>query len=284
MACLSLSVASAPAPALGLSPLGFLDVPPPDLIEIAARAGFGAVGLRTAPAVHGGIAYALEDDPTLLSATLEAMGRWSVRVRTIEMISLSRETTAAALRAVLEAGARIGATRVLCTGNDPDMTVVSDAFATLCAAAAEFGMGADLEFMRFRSVQTLWQACDVVDRAGADNGAIVLDCLHLIRSGGTADEVAALPAGRIGNLQVCDAPVASPPAEGLATEARENRLPPGEGGLPLEDLIRAAGPVEAVDAEVPLGVAYAGLDALARARLIHDATARVLAAAHRPGG
>lgn len=279
----SLSSFVAPAPVLGLSPLGFLDVPPPDLIGLASGAGFGAVGLRTAPAVPGGIAYALEDDPALLSATLDAMARWSVRVRTIEMISLSRDTTAAALRPVLEAGARIGAARVLCTGNDPDMAVVTDAFATLCAAAAEFGMGADLEFMRFRSVQTLRQACDVVDRAGAANGAIVLDCLHLVRSGGTVAEVAALPAGRIGNLQVCDAPSASPPADGLATEARENRLPPGEGDLPLLDLIAAVGPVEAVDAEVPLGAAYAGLDIFGRARLIHDSTVRVLAAVRRAG-
>lgn len=281
---MSASVAPAPTPILGLSPLGFLDVPPPQLIAFAAQAGFGAVGLRTAPAMPGGTAYALDDDPALMAATREAAARWSIRVRTIEMISLSRETTAAALRPVLEAGARVGATRVLCTGNDPDMAVVSDAFATLCATAAEFGMGADLEFMRFRSVQTLGQACAVVERAGASNAAIVLDCLHLIRSGGTVDDVAALPAGRIGNLQLCDAPALSPPAEGLATEARENRLPPGEGDLPLRDLIRAAGAVDAVDAEVPLGAAYAGLDTLARVRLIHDATTRILSAARRAGG
>ena len=273
---MSLSDVSARGPSFGLSPLGFLDLPPPDLIRVAAQAGFAAVGLRTAPAVPGGAAYALEDDPALLRATADAAAAWGLRIRTIEMISLSRETTAAALRPVFEAGARIGATRVLCTGNDTDLAAVSEAFAVACGAAAEFGLGVDLEFMRFRSVQTLEQAVEAVRRAGMPNGAIVLDCLHLIRSGGTAAQVAALPRGAIGNLQVCDAPAASPPPEGLATEARENRLPPGEGDLPLADILRAAGPVDAVDAEVPLGAAFSHLDALGKARVVHAATARVL--------
>jgi sugar phosphate isomerase/epimerase len=282
-ALLSQSDVPASAQRLGLSPLGFLDLPPPDLIAVAAQAGFAAVGLRTAPAVPGGVAYALEDDPALLQATLDAAARWGLKIRTIEMISLSRETTAAALRPVFEAGARVGATRVLCTGNDPDMTVVTDAFAVACQTAAAFGMGVDLEFMRFRSVQTLEQACEVVRGAGAANGAIVLDCLHLVRSGGTAEQVAALPPGRIGNLQLCDAPAASPPAEGLATEAREDRLPPGEGDLPLAAIVAAAARVDAIDAEVPLGASHAGLDALAKARVIHDATVRFLASLRRPG-
>ena len=265
-------------PLLGLSPLGFLGLIPPDLIAVAAQAGFAAVGLRTAAAVPGGQAYPLQDDAALLRATRDAMAATGVLVRTVEMVSLSRETTADALRPMLEVAAHLGASRVLCTGNDPDLRVVTEAFAILCATAAEFGMAADLEFMRFRSVQTLEQACEVVDRAGAPNGAIVLDCLHLIRSGGTPAKVAVLPAGRIGNLQLCDAP-ALPPADGdLANEARENRLAPGDGELPLQAILEAAGPVAAIDAEVPLGGRHAGLPAAVKAARIHAATVRVLAA------
>lgn len=271
-------------PRLGLSPLGFLDLAPPDLIALAAQAGFGAVGLRTAAAVPGGQAYPLQGDAPLLTATRDAIMATGILVRTVEMVSLSRETSADDLRPMLEAAARLGASRVLCTGNDTDLRVVTEAFAILCTTAAEFGMAADLEFMRFRSVQTLEQACEVVERAGAPNGAIVLDCLHLIRSGGTAAKVAALPAGRIGNLQLCDAP-ALPPSDGdLAHEARENRLAPGDGDLPLQVILDAAGPVAAIDAEVPLGGRHGGLSASSKAALIHASTVRLLEARERAGG
>lgn len=241
------------------------------------------MGLRTAAAVPGGQAYPLHDDPPLLRATLDAMAATGLRVRTVEMVSLSRDTSAGELRPMLEAAARLGATRVLCTGNDTDSGVVTEAFAILCATAAEFGMSADLEFMRFRSVQTLEQACAVVEGSGAPNGTLVLDCLHLIRSGGTPAKVRALPAGRIGNLQLCDAP-ASPPSDGdLANEARQNRLPPGEGELPLRSILEAAGPVAAIDAEVPLGGRHGALSVDAKAALIHAATVRLLATAPSGG-
>ena len=73
-------------------------------------------------------------------------------------------------------------------------------------------------------------------------------------------------------------PAVAPSADELALEARERRLLPGAGELPLEAILQAVGAGRSIDAEVPLGHAMPDLTPLERARRIHAATARVLVA------
>lgn len=271
-----------PLPSLGLAPLGFLELAPPDFIAVAAEAGFASVGLRTRAAVPGGAEYPLARDPALMRHTQRLIAETGVRVSSVEQVGLFRDTAVDTLRPMLEAGARIGATRVLCSGDDEDHAVVADRFAELCAAAAEFGLTVDLEFMPFRAVRTLEHARDVVVRSRAGNGAIAIDALHLMRSGGSPSSLAALEPELVGCVQLCDAPAAPPPADGLALEARERRLLPGAGELPLEAILKAVGSGRQIDAEVPLGCATPDLTPLDRARCIHAATVRLLTADRSP--
>jgi sugar phosphate isomerase/epimerase len=270
-------------PAIGLAPLGFLELAPPAFLAIAAQAGFSSLGLRTRPAVPGGVAYPMDRDAALLRETRAAIADTGVRVTSIEQVSLYADTTVDTLRPMLEAGAAIGATRVLCSGDDEDLAVVTARFAQLCEAAAEFGLTVDLEFMPFRALKTLQQARDVILRSGAANAAIAVDALHLMRSGGSPADLAAVDPRLIGCLQLCDAPAAPPPPGELAAEAREGRLAPGEGGLPLRAILDAIGPGRAIDAEAPLGRSMPDASPLQRARHIHQATARLLLAAAYPG-
>jgi len=265
------------SPSIGLCPLGFLDLSPPRLVELAAEAGFASVGLRTRAATPGGVEYAIHTDTALLRDTRRAVAATGVRVSCVEQIGLFRDTDVAALRPMLEAGAEVGARRVVCSGDDADPAVVAERFAQLCALAADCGMAVDLEFMMFRAVRTVQAAREVVLRSGAANGAIVVDVLHLVRSGGSADDLARLEPRLIGAVQLCDAPLAAPPD--LALEARERRLAPGEGALPLAALLDAMGRGRDVDAEAPLAWATPALSQLERARLLRAATARVVAGA-----
>ena len=86
------------------------------------------------------------------------------------------------------------------------------------------------------------------------NGAVLVDTLHLARSGGSPDDLRAVPSRLLPYLQVADAPAAPPGPERdtLREEALHGRLLPGEGELPLEATL-AAVPDVPLSAGAPLG-------------------------------
>jgi len=171
-------------------------------------------------------------------------------VADVEMVPIGADLDVAALRPMFEAAAELGADRLNCAGDDPDRARLTDRFAAIAALAAEHRMTVDLEFMRWRAVGTLADAVAVVAASGAANAGVLVDALHLVRSGGTVAEVAAA-AERVANLQLCDAGL-SPPADGdYIAEARNHRLPPGSGSLPLIELLAAISPRTGLSIEVP---------------------------------
>jgi sugar phosphate isomerase/epimerase len=91
--------------------------------------------------------------------------------------------------------------------------------------------------MAWLPVRTLAGAVAVV--SGSGGAGLLLDALHVQRCGVTTAEVAALDPALLGYLQLCDAPAAPPPGAGAIAEARTGRLLPGEGELPLGDLLGA---------------------------------------------
>ena len=261
-------------PDLTLAPLGFLDLDPPTLISVAGEAGFCSVTLRAAPAVPGGIHYPLRPGSAELRETVARSTDTGVGVLQIELVSLHPATDVPAVRALLEAGAELGATRLVVSGDDPDLFVVSARLAEIADMADEYGVTVDVEFMPFRALGTIGQALEVVSAAGRENVAVMVDALHLARSGGTAADVAAADSNRLRVLQLCDAPLVAPAGDLLATEARDGRLLPGEGALPLDALLAAMPSDTIFVGEVP--IAGTSLPPLDRAQAIFEATARVV--------
>jgi sugar phosphate isomerase/epimerase len=259
---------------LTLAPLGFLELDPPTFVSVAGAAAFRSVGLRVAPAVPGGIHHPLATGGAELRETALRLGDTGVGVLQVELVSLHRASDLARMRPLLETGAALGATRVVACGDDPDLSATAARLAELADLAAEYGIAVDLEFMPFRALASLEQALAVVAAAGRDDVVVMVDALHLARSGGTPAEVAAADPRRLAVLQLCDAPRDAPPAELLADEARCGRLLPGDGELSLAALVAAMPPAALFAAEVPL--AGTGWTPLERARAAHAATARLV--------
>jgi sugar phosphate isomerase/epimerase len=263
-------------PDLTLAPLGFLELDPPALLSVAGEAGFGSVSLRTAPAVPGGMHHPLGAGSPELRQTLARMRATGVGVLQIELIALDRTTDVPGARPMLEAGAALGATRIVVTGDDPDPSVVAARLAEIADLAREYGIAVDLEFMPFRAIAGLEEAVAAAEAAGRDNVAVMIDALHLARSGGAPADVAATEPGRLAVLQLCDAPLAAPAPHLLADEAREGRLLPGHGGLPLRELLAAMPAGALLACEVPLAGGHTGHAPLERARALHTATVALL--------
>jgi len=248
---------------LSLAHLTALDVAPPALFDLAAQAGYQRVGIRILPALPGAIAYPLNRESVV--AWRRGLANAGVGVHDVELLPLTPSVRIEDHLDTLTLAAELGARRLNVTGDDSDVDRLASRFAALCEQAAPLGLGIDLEFMRFRLVGTLTQALDVVTRAAQPNGRVLVDLLHLCRSGGTAEMLRRAPADRLGSVQLSDASLQGPDDAGLAAEAREGRLFPGEGSLPLQSLMDALPRDIAIGVEVPTGTTHPGLAAAARA-------------------
>lgn len=259
---------------LSISHLTVLHATPPELVDAAAGAGFDAVGIRVWPAADEP-AYPMLGDTPMMRETLARMADTGVRVLDVEVLRLRPDSAYDDTLRILDAGVRLGARGVLVIGNDPDEARFVERFGAVCAAAAERGMRACLEFMIFSAVKTLADAVRILDRVAHPAGAVLVDALHLQRSGGIPADVAALPPDRLPYVQLCDGPFepVRPPEEVALTEARTGRLFPGDGEMPLRELVDALPPAAALAVESPVAD-LAGKPPGEVARLAYAALAR----------
>ena len=252
---------------------------PPAWFDLAAEAGYQRVGIRVLPAGPGSVAYPLSK--SVVADWRRRLADAGLGVHDVEFIPLTPEVRVADQADTLALAAELGARRLNVSGDDPDLDRLVENFAAICDLAGAAGLGVDLEFMRFRVIGTLQQAVEVVTRAGRPNGRLLVDLLHLHRAGGSAEMLAAVPDGLLGSVQLCDGPRVSPPLAELANEARENRLFPGEGELPLLAMLDALPRNIPVGVEVPTARSHPTLTPLARATRAAT-TARALLAQWRP--
>lgn len=221
---------------------------PLEQIEAARRAGFDAVGLRALQPNGRHLAHALIGNVARVAAVAAALETQRMAVLDFEVLTLEARFTVDAALPFLDLAAELGAREVQVVCEDPDLERAADRLAALAEASSARGLGTALEFMAFRTVDSLETALSVTARGGA---RILIDALHFVRSGGTIAALAAIPPDRLAYFQLCDAPAASPASGDLVWEARFDRLYPGEGALPLHAIVAALPAGLPVSIEVP---------------------------------
>ena len=219
---------------------------PIEQIEAAAGAGFDSVGLRFLAPSDLVLEHEVVGDRAQIRAIGRACGQTGVTPLDVEVLFLGPEVDMGRFRQATEAAAEVGASVLLTVSADPDRGRAVERFAALCDAAAPFGIALALEFMRWSPVPTIEDAMAFLTSAGRPNAAICLDALHLSRSGGTPASLPRLPAGSF--VQLCDALAEMPPPEAMLAEARSDRRYPGEGELPLDELL------DALPADMPISI------------------------------
>lgn len=237
---------------LSLAHLTALDLPPPDLIRLAAQAGLDAVGLRLIRVTETSPGYPLMEDARLMRATKAALTETGLRVNDIEFVKIEPDMDVTALAPFLDAGAELGAREIITAPYDPDLTRLADRLGLLSEQAAGRGLGVSLEFFPWTVVPDVLAAMTLVSKAGPEV-AILVDSLHFDRSGSTTEQLEAIPASRLRLAHLCDAPVTPPYSlDDLLYTAREMRLPPGEGQIDLPAFIRALPPDIPLGLEIPM--------------------------------
>ncbi|MCQ4311904.1 sugar phosphate isomerase/epimerase [Pseudomonas stutzeri] len=264
---------------VSLAALTVLELSPPEMVEIAARAGYSHVGLRLIPATPEEHHFPLAADHALQQQTLGRLRDTGVRVLDVEILRLKPDTRIADFEAVLAVGAEFGASEVLVAGNDPDEARLTERFAELCDLAAPFGLHPHLEFMPWTDARDLIQAARIVEAAGRDNGGVLVDAFHFDRSGSRLEDLAQVAPTRLRYMQLCD--VAGPRPDDMTEilrQARNERRFPGEGDCDLKGLLQVMPPNIPLSLEIPTRqLMEQGVSALDRARMALEASRRVLA-------
>jgi sugar phosphate isomerase/epimerase len=132
-----------------------------------------------------------------------------------------------------------------------------------------------LEFIPYSQVRTLDEAHAALTAVAPANAGILVDALHLSRSGGTPSDLARYDASLFSYMHLCDAPASVPAPEAFRSEARGDRLYPGEGGLWLSDFVSAFPPGTPVAIEAPTR-RYAALSPIERGRVAGASCRRLL--------
>jgi sugar phosphate isomerase/epimerase len=272
-----MKLSSVPPP-LGIAHFTTINVEPLSFVEMAARIGYSAVGLRLNPAFPGAPFYQVPVGSALMRSLRARLAETGLAVYDIEFLVIDADFKAEGLRPMLESAGELGAKRLSLCGDDPDRSRLIANFAALCDLAADYGMGVDLECMAWRKVASFADAVSVVQAAGRLNGGALVDALHLARTGGAPVDVLSAPASLIRSAQLCDAPAGRPVSEAaIIAEARSGRLPPGEGDLPLRDLLSALPDGTRLSVEVPM---TEGASPEPHARRVFVAAQRLFEALH----
>jgi sugar phosphate isomerase/epimerase len=224
---------------ISVSHLTALDVSPEEFIRYAAEARFDAVGLRINPPAHTPQQWPVAGDIKLAKALRRIADDLGIAVLEVETFSIWPDFAIENLLPGLEAGAELGARFVLSAGIDDEQARMVENYGQLCDAAAQFGLTVGLEFMPFRPMATLDHALATIEAINRPNAKLLIDTLHLDRSGHGVNDITGRVLDHLGYVHLCDAVAERPSPEKFAEEARNARFYPGEGALPLTELVKA---------------------------------------------
>jgi sugar phosphate isomerase/epimerase len=250
-------------------------------LDAAAAAGYHGIGLRP---THLKSARAAGLDDADIRARLEASG--------LELVELGfvadwweggeQGQRSVAYERVLHGMADAFGARHLMLISGPasePLDLLAERFAGVCDRAAQHGLRVGLECLPWTGVPDVGAGWRIVERAGRDNGGIVLDTWHLRRGGSTEEMIRAIPAERIVAIQISDGRYDV--VAGHLEDTFRRRELPGDGDFDLGGLVRL---VEGLGVSAPVGVEVLSdgmreRSVAERARLGRDATVRVLDAA-----
>jgi sugar phosphate isomerase/epimerase len=238
-----------------------------DTVKAAITGGFDGVGLWVEP--DNWTAETTRDVRAVLAGS-------ELELLDVEVIWIKPDSDLDVHRRTIDIGAELGAKNVLCVSSNPDMGATAAKLAALCDHAAPSGMRVALEFGIFTEVKNLRMAMAVLDAVAHPLRALLIDPIHVDRSGTTAAEIAAVPRALLPYAQFCDAPAKRPDPDNfdeIISDAIDLREQCGSGGLDLVSIYNV------LPAGIPLSIELRSKalrdsyrDAGERAKAVADAT------------
>lgn len=264
-------------PILTLGWLTLLNTKTAEVITAAAGAGFKSVSIRITGRKLADNYEPIVGNPAMIRDLRRRLADCGLRLSNTSIYHLSPDVTLEAVRPAIDTTAELGACIMVATCSDPDHARWVDFMARYCELAHNAGITLALEFVPYSEAKTIEVGYDLVLRTGAPNFGLLVDSLHLSRSGGKPEDIGRVDPKRIVFAQICDAVNERPPHDQLANEARFGRRFPGEGELPLNEFLDALPAGIEIECELPRSD-LAGRPSLEQAQRAGKATRGYLAA------
>jgi sugar phosphate isomerase/epimerase len=114
------------------------------------------------------------------------------------------------------------------------MSRIIDAFAALCKEADDYGATIGFEFMASAMIDNLKDSLTMVENAGAHNGGLILDIVHVVNLGITYEEISKIPLQYLINVELNDGTLPGSPRH---DPSRARRFC-GEGEFDIKGFIK----------------------------------------------
>jgi len=183
-----------------------------DRVQSAFRAGFKSFGIWHADLEHILEKYSLKemkqilDDNGIQHVELEFLTDWFLLGERKKASDIRKKKLFAAAEALGARHIKVGDFfQEQCS-----LPCLIDAFAILCAEAAQHGTRIGFELMPFAMIRTLEESLAMVKGAGSPNGGIVLDLWHVVKLGIPYEEVFRVPLEYVVGVELNDGTVHSP--------------------------------------------------------------------------
>ncbi len=134
-------------------------------------------------------------------------------------------------------GARLGAPFIVATPplEKTEVQHLPQRYGELLEIGREEGIRPTFEYISFfKSVHTLNQAWEIVQKCGDPDATLILDAFHNWNSGSTMDDLRRIPADRISHYHIDDASSSKP----ALSQTDPDRVMPGDGQIDLESEIK----------------------------------------------
>ncbi len=225
-----------------------------DRVAEASRVGFSGFGIW-----HADLYHILEERS--LADVKQILAEHGIKYLELEFLQdwflnkgdEGREASDELRKTLLEAAEALDAKHIKVgnlVGTPAPLEQVTEAFAQLCADAAEHGTDVAFELMPFDpNVTDLDDLLSVVEGAGAENGGIILDPWHIVKLGIPFEELRRIPARYLKAVELDDGYLES--SQDLLTETLHHRKLCGEGEFDVKGFIEV---VQDIGFEGPWGI------------------------------
>lgn len=240
---------------LGIEYQTVLGFPPVDFVHLAADLGCRYISMKARGGggpynPYGHPPFSFPQDVSLRRRMIAAMGQRGVSISLGEGFVVQPGTDLIHDHAGLDLMSEFGVTRVNAVTMDPDLDRSFDQFAAFAELAASRGMETTMEFAKSLTLSDLDTALSAVRYVGRPDFRLLIDTMHVARSGCTATDLAAVDPRFIGYVQLCDSSLRQRGA--TYRDDSSDRSVPGQGELPLVDILLALPVGLPVGVEVPM--------------------------------